>query len=102
MFEWITIALLIITVVYQAMRLVHLEKIVRWVEIESNKNAMNINALSSMHDSEHYEKNNPELTDNEISAMQSAMRSDTKSANLIIGDRNDYLKALGVASEYIY
>jgi biopolymer transport protein ExbB/TolQ len=102
MFEWITITLLIIAVIYLAKRLAHLEKIVRWVEIQSNNNAININALSAMHDSESYAKNHPELTGEEIAAMQTALRSDSQRENSIIKDRNEHLKTLGVAGGYIY
>lgn len=106
MFEIITVAALLIYLIVGHVTLVkrvkHLEKIVRWVEIQSNNNAVNINAISSMHDSELYAKNNSELADDEISAMQSAIRSDTKNANAVIRDRTEYLKSLGVTGEYIY
>ena len=93
MFEWITIILLIITVVYLAKRLVHLEKIVRWVEIQSNKNAININAHSSMFDS---------MPSGIISAPDACTKKDTEFANNPIKDRNEHLQSLGVASEYIH
>lgn len=64
MFE-ITAATLLIYLIVGHVTLVkrvkHLEKIVRWVEIQSNKNAININAISSIQESEHYAENNAEL-----------------------------------------
>ena len=102
MLEWTIIALLTIAVIYQAKRLVHLEKIVRWVEIRSNTNAININAISAMYETERCEATNPELSKVKISEMKAAIRHDTESANYPLRDRNEHLRSLGVASEHKY
>lgn len=96
MFEIITAALLIYLIVGHVTlvkRVKHLEKIVRWVEIQSNKNAININAHASM-----------------FSSMQSEIRGEPddcttnsyESENTFYRGRTEYLKSLGVAGEYIY
>lgn len=96
MFEIITAALLIYLIVGHVTlvkRVKHLEKIVRWVEVQSNNNAININAHSSMFNS---------MQSGIISAPDACTKKDIESANAFYKDRTEYLKSLGVAGEYIY
>lgn len=99
MYEWIIGAIvtyLFVSHITLVKRVKHLEKIVRWVEIQSNENKMNIYAASSLFDSM------PSTIFEQTAEDRIARKEDLESANTPVKDRNEYLESLGVASNYIY
>ena len=87
--------LLVISIFLQVkltQRVFHLEKIVRRVEIQGNKNAININAHDFMFSS---------LPEGMIAKPDEAMQQDIESANAKYKGRIEYLESLGIAGEYM-
>jgi hypothetical protein len=89
MFAWITeglLAYLLFRHILDIGRITKLEQLVRFIEIQSNKNEMGINKLYFFREIETINKN-PTLTNDDLSAF----KEELDNANSILADRNKYL-----------